>query len=153
MAFKTKDIDPNLAIKVGFGFAAYFVIIKPLLQWMGLKDDKEDTKADDSINKVLGWDPKYYRAVSQKGLKTTYLTTASAKGIAADIKKAWGTFNDNEEMLYAIFKKPKTWAQLSQIAEQYAALTGMDLAQTVRARTSDAEFNTIVNIVATYKKL
>ena len=148
-----EEVSPNLLIKVGFAVAGYFVIVKPLLEWLGLKEDKTDKANETSLQTVLGWSPLYYKEVSKKGLKTTYLTSAGATMLAKQIKNAWGgLLNDNEEQVYGALKMINSWVKLSQVAEKYYLLYGEDLGREIKARLSDDEFYTVTQIVNTYKK-
>ena len=51
------EIDKNLVFKAGLFIAGYFVIVKPLLQFIGLKEDKEDKENKSSLQTILGWNP------------------------------------------------------------------------------------------------
>lgn len=147
------ELDKNLLVKLGAFTIGYFVIVKPLLQWLGLKEDKEDKENNAIIQSVKGWDPSYFSEVKKKGLKTTYITSTQAAKYAKLIFDSFGVINDNEEQIYAVFRSLKNWVQLSEVAFIYRAVYKVDLAYEVKARLSDEEFNNVAKIVAKYTKL
>lgn len=149
---KTK-IDQNVLFKVGLVAAAYFVVVKPLFEYLGFKESKDDKEAEENIQNFKGWDPNYYLDTSKKGTKTTYIRSADAEKLAKDIQDSWGTFNDSEEQIYGVLRLLKNQVQLSQVAHKYWLLFKVDLARELKARLSDAEFYEVVKIVTKLPKV
>jgi hypothetical protein len=147
MSAKNK-IDPNLLIKVGAVVAGYFVIVKPLLEFLGLKSSKDDTAAAENIENFKGWNPRYYLEVSAAKKPTTYITTAGADKVAKLIEDSFGgILNDKEEQVYGALRLLKNQVQLSQVAHRYYLLFNNELAREIQTRFSDSEFMNVVNIV------
>lgn len=149
---KTK-IDQNVLFKVGLVVAGYFVVIKPLFEYLGFKESKEDKEAEENIQNFKGWDPNYYQKISADKIKTTYITSAGAEKVAKDIEDAWGTFNDSEEQVYGALRLLKNQVQLSQVAHKYWLLFKVDLGREIKARLSDDEFSEVVKIITKFPKV
>ena len=146
-------IDQNVLFKVGLVVAGYFIIVKPLFEFFGLKESKDDKEAEANLQNFKGWDPNYYLAVSKAGTKTTYIKSADAEKIAKDIEDSWGVVNDSEEQIYGALRLLKNQVQLSQVAMKYWLLFKVDLARELKARLSDSEFTEIVKIVNKFPKI
>lgn len=152
---KSKGFDPNILLKVGVAVGGYFLIVKPLLETLGLKKSTEDKNQDaenEASAKVLGWSPLFYHDVSKKGISAVYKKASAARAIAKEIYDAWGIFNDDEEQVNDAFNKLRNWVQLSQVAEAYSNLAQADLYSDLKARLSRSEFNVIARKVAAYEK-
>lgn len=148
------EIDKNLVFKAGLFIAGYFVIVKPLLQFIGLKEDKEDKENKSSLQTILGWNPEYWLAIKAKGIKSSFLNANQSLLGANTIAKAFiNPLDDNEEQIYSVFRQLKTWVQLSQVAYAYRYVYKTDLGYTLKAKLSDEEFNNVVRMVAKYSKV
>ena len=148
MAEAKFKVDPNLLFKAGLVVAGYFVIVKPLLQYFGLKDDKDDKAAAENIENFKGWNPRYFTDVSAAKKKTTYITTAGADKIAKLIYDSFNWYNDSEEQIFGALRLlVKNQVQLSQVSYRYALMYKVDLGREIQARLSDDEFTQVVNIV------
>ena len=141
-------IDPNLLFKAGLVIGGYFIVIKPLLEFLGLKKDKEDKEAAANIENFKGWDPRYYQNVSAAGKPTTYIKVSGADKVANLIEDSFGgLLNDKEEQAYGALRSLKNQVQLSQVSHRYFLLFNKELARELQSRFSDTEFMNVVNIV------
>lgn len=150
---KAPKIDPNLIFKAGLVIGGYFIVVKPLLEYLGLKSDKGDKETEDNIQNFKGWDPNYYLQVSKAGTNTTYITSAGAEKVAKLIYDAFNWYNDKEEQIYGALRLVKNQVQLSQISNKYWLLYKVDLARELNTRLSDDEFYEIVKIVTKLPKV
>jgi len=149
---KTK-IDQNVLFKVGLVAVGYFVIVKPLFEFLGLKSSKDDKEAADNIENFKGWNPLYFQEVSDAKKKTTYITTAGADKVAKQIFDAFNWYNDNEEQIYGTLRLLKNQVQLSQVCYRYSLIYKVDLGREIQSRLSDSEFTQVVNIVKKFPLL
>lgn len=148
------EIDKNLVFKAGLFIAGYFVIVKPLLQFVGLKEDKEDKENNSSLQIVLGWNPEYWLAIKAKGIKSSFLNANQSLLGAKTIGDSFiNPLDDDEEKIYSVFRQLKTWVHLSQISYAYRYIYKTDLGYTLKAKLSDEEFNNIVRMIAKYSKV
>lgn len=153
------EIDKNLVIKIGAFTVGYFVIVKPLLQWLGLKQDKADKENTEVLRNNQSFDPNFWLKMKAKYkdsptiLSTKFLNLAKATAAAQTIYDSWGTAlnpNDNEEQIYAVFRVINTRTKLSQVSYVYRIKYGQDLGYTLQSRLSDSEFNNIAAMVSKY---
>jgi len=145
---KAPKIDPNLLFKAGLAIGAYFIVVKPLLEFLGLKKDKEDKEAAANIENFKGWDPRYYQNVSAANKPTTYIKVSGADKVANLIENSFGgLLNDKEEQAYGALRSLKNQVQLSQVSHRYFLLFNKELARELQSRFSDTEFMNVVNIV------
>jgi hypothetical protein len=108
--------------------------------------------APDSVGLVESnaFDIRYFETVGKKINKPLYmLTIASAKGFAKDIKDAWGTFDDDENKIYSVFRALKDHVQVSQVAFQYYATSTdkINLIDDLKSRLSKEEVGQVLEIV------
>jgi hypothetical protein len=89
----------------------------------------------------------------QKTIKTTQtiklLTASDSVIIARKINNAWGTFNDDEEAVYAAFRGLRYQTQVSSLVDAYKKLFNKDLLTTLKSNLSDSEFTEVINIIST----
>jgi hypothetical protein len=89
----------------------------------------------------------------QKTIKTTQtiklLTASDSVIIARKINNAWGTFNDDEEAVYAAFRGLRYQTQVSSLVDAYKKLFNKDLLTTLKSNLSDGEFTEVINIIST----
>lgn len=120
--------EKNLVIGLGFLIIAYFGIIKPVTDKLGLTKsdtDKAEAELKAIANSVNGWDPNYYKTL--RNISILLPTDASATVLANQIYKAWGIINDNEQAIYAVFRQIRSQAHLSFLCEKYNKLYKQDL--------------------------
>ena len=128
--------------------AGYFLVVKPILQAIGLQDSPEDKKNQTSIDaagKSNAFNPTYWRTAT--GQKSLLGGNPTVSAVADMIKNAWGTFNDNEEQVYAAFRYARSKTMVSQLADSYRQKFGVDLFQDLKKRLSEKEMATVTNYV------
>lgn len=92
------------------------------------------------LNKVL-------QAVNKQVL---VLKTSSALGYANQIQNAWGAWyqgGDDEDKVYAVFRKLKDKVQVSQVAKAYQETYSKNLIDTLKDRFDKDEINIVLNII------
>jgi hypothetical protein len=67
---------------------------------------------------------------------------------AEKIHDAWGTFNDDEEAVYAAFRSLRYQTQVASIVDAYKKLYNKDLLTTLKSNLSDSEFNEVIKIIS-----
>lgn len=130
----TKE-NNQLVIGLGVLGLAYFGVLKPITNALGLtKDVNEKKRAQlvEQVSAMSAWNPSFYnqyQAKAARGTVLALLTQASLTSFAQQIRNAWGIFNDDEDKIYAVFKALRNQLQLSQLCEKYSALYKEDLLQ------------------------
>lgn len=92
------------------------------------------------LNKVL-------QAVNKQVL---VLKTSSALGYANQIHNAWGAWyqgGDDEDKVYAVFRKLKDKVQVSQVAKAYQETYSKNLIDTLKDRFDKDEITIVLNII------
>lgn len=134
---------------VGIG-AVYFLLIKPVLESVGVlqtKDDKakaEQTAANStSLNNPFN--PRYYQ---DRGTGSQLLTKASAEAMAEQLYKAVGTFYDDENAVYGVLRQLKYKTQVSFLADVFYKKYGIDLYNLLERNFGSNELSVVNNIVS-----
>lgn len=147
--------------------AAYFLVIKPILQKLGIEKTKDEQQAQEDIIKIDTANPKenpfsgrLFLSSIPKGTKYTALTQKSVKGLAVALRDAFTIFGDNESKAIAIFRQLKTKAQVAQLADAFYKKYTLDMWNFLRNGTpyggflttsfsglSDKDIGLILNIV------
>jgi hypothetical protein len=147
------DIGKDVAGKVVIGGiivgGLYFLIVRPILQKVGIIKTKEEKEQDEQEkNLSQGTDspfnPNYYKTAKAG---TALVTKATAQAVAKQIHDAKGYLNDNEEQVYGAIRQLANKAQLSWVADNFYTLYQQDLYTYIRAFLSDSEMS-IVNGLA-----
>lgn len=133
---------------VGIG-ALYFLVIKPVLQKVGVVETKESREEDQRIttNATMlnnPFSPRYYQ---ERGAGAVLLTRASAEGMAAQIYNAIGNFYDDENAIYGVFRQLKYKTQVSFLSDVFYKKYGVDMYNLLQRNLSQSELATINAIV------
>jgi hypothetical protein len=148
----------NLLIKVGIIGVAYFVILKPILNKLGItKSDIDRTieNQENKGNKENPFSPLFYKSAPPKTIMKL-LTIATAESYAKQLYDAMGVFGDDESKVYGVFRNLKTQSQLSFLAEIFQRKYKMDLLDYLKRGYSNInpasglnndEMNTVLSIV------
>lgn len=75
------------------------------------------------------------------------LQPSAAAKYAADIHSAWSWINDDENKVYAVFRKLKDKAQVAQIARAYQANFAANLIDQLNDQLSKKEIGKVLQIV------
>lgn len=142
-------IDSRLVIGLAAVGAAYFGLLKPITDWLGLTDDEKTRQEKELNNLVIDadyWSPNFYVNLNRQ-IDLCLLRHAIVTDIAQKIEDAFGYINDDEEAIYANIRRLKSKAQVSQLSQRYSELFNQDLLQTLRSGLSSSEFNVVAKIV------
>lgn len=146
-------INLNVVLIVGAAVGAYYFVLKPILEATGIKAtaEEEETKKKAAILVNNGvWEP--VTSLLKKYPASKYIvqlmTVKESEYIANEIWSSWSWINDDEERVYAAFKKIRYQSQISSIVDAYNRLYKKDLYEDVKSRTNSTEFGVITNIIA-----
>lgn len=155
-----QNINYNLLLVAGLAVGGYFVV-RAVLQKLNIVDKPEEKAAKEKAAKDLKeqervlniWaGTKNLAKTLPKNKKAQILTKAGAESYAKQIKNAFGTFNDNEESIYAVFRNIRYQTQVASLVDAYERLYRLDLLTQLRAKLSQNEFNTITDIISQKNK-
>jgi hypothetical protein len=111
------------ALYIGGGILAYFGVVKPLLEFTGLKKSKDKKKNQEAELKQPGWNYKFWALSlnAEKVTKSELMTNTTATQLASDLN--WEINKSNFTFDIAVFKgllkKINTQCQLSQVCYFY----------------------------------
>lgn len=153
MQQKKDNINLNVVLIVGAAVGAYYFVLKPILEATGIKStaEEEETKKKAAILVNNGvWEP--VTSLLKKYPPANYIvqlmTVKESEYIANEIWSSWSWINDDEERVYAAFKKIRYQSQISSIVDSYNRLYKKDFYEDVKNRLSSSEFAVITNIIA-----
>jgi hypothetical protein len=148
-----QKLDYNLVLIAGLFVGGYF-IIKPILEKFGLKSSAEDKalekalKEQESKFNIWAGIPSLKKAAGTRK-NIIVLTAAGSDFYAKQIKQAFGTFNDDEEKIYGVFRQLRYKSQVASIVDAYFKLYKTDLLTQLKSKLSDSELNEIIKIIET----
>ena len=144
---KKTAIDPNILIKAGISLAGLFIVYK-LLQKTGLLPTAESTQAAQSLQALESSNYWNYNDFLQKAPGGhALLTQAGAAAYVQDLWDATGTFNDDEEAIYGVFRAMRTQSQISALAKRFNQLKGKDLYGYLKDYLNESELLTVKKII------
>lgn len=153
MQQKKDNINLNVVLIVGAAVGAYYFVLKPILEATGLKStaEEEETKKKAAILVNNGiWEP--VTSLLKKYPPANYIvqlmTVKESEYIAKEIWSSWSWIDDDEERVYAAFKKIRYQSQISSIVDAYNRLYQKDFYEDVKNRLSSSEFAVITNIIS-----
>jgi hypothetical protein len=148
------------------GAAAYFLLLKPILEKLGISKTSNEIKEVELINKQnisANSDSPFSGSVFLKSFpknqKYTSITPVSAAKIAKGIFDSFTNFGDNELKIIGIFKQFNTQAQVAVVAQLFYKTYSKDLWSFLKQGKSsniitnlygglnNQDLNTILNIV------
>ena len=150
-------INPNLVLIALLGVGGYFAFNK-ILEAFGIKDTAAEEAAAKAAAKALKEQESKYNFWSgiaavkiAVGSKQTIklLTAKDANILAKRIYNSFGTFNDDEEALFAVFRELRYQSQVASLVDAYRSLYKLDLLNTLKAKLSDAELSEVIYIITT----
>lgn len=156
-ALTMEEIKPFLF--VGGGILA-FDSVKRILEGLGFWKSPATKNLDDaSTNPNSFWNPNFWRTVKPDAANWTYaIDITTAQEWLKDLRNAFGAFNDNEEQAIAVFRRCRTQANCSFLADIFNRTYNEDLLTWLRGgwwpqdRLSDADVNTINNYISRLPK-
>jgi hypothetical protein len=158
--------EENLYFRIGILIGAYFIIIKPILEKVGLSKsaqdlafEAEDTKAQ--VSPVSAFSPTFYKTVKNAPL----IKRAVAEALAKIVRDSVGgsLLGDDLNKLYSVFRKLQYKTQVSWLSKVYSDMYKQDMITDIkngsnayyltnyRAGLSDAELNKLYEIVKNLK--
>jgi hypothetical protein len=144
---KKTAIDPNILIKAGVSIAGLFIVYK-LLQKTGLLPSAESTQAAQNLQQLESasvWDYNKFLSTLPAGAKL--LTQSGAAAYVEDLWDATGTFNDDEEAIYGVFRAMKTQSQISALAKRFNQLKSKDLYGYLKDYLNEEELLNVKKII------
>lgn len=137
------------------GYAAYKLILAPILEALNIKDTKAEVEAEklktNTENATLikdYWRPAFWLS-RPAGYKAYILTAEQSKNLVDALASAKGTFNDDEEKIYAVFRGLKYQSQVSYLAQRFSELKQKDLYTWLRDSVlNEKELNTVLQITS-----
>jgi len=155
-ALTKQEVIPFIVIA---GAVLGFVLIKQLLESLGVWKDKDERQLDTAeTNSSLFWSPEYWKSLPPGQSYTRPITLSTAESYATEIHESFNAFNDCEECVKAIFKRLPSQAAASYVSYAFNRGYGMDLLDFLRGgiwpqdRLSDTDVNEINNFVSTLPK-
>lgn len=125
-----------------------YKVAKSMLQKLNLVADEKDEAAASLVeDKGNIFSPNYWKG--KKGAKI--LTTNVARDMSKRIYNAAGTFNDNEEAVYGVFRQLTYKTQLSWLSYMFYKQYGEDLLQYISNFMNADELATVKQITSKYK--
>lgn len=124
---KSNQIDPNVIIKGVATLAGLYLVYK-VLQKIGVVPTAASTAATQNLQQLQAanyWDYNNFLATAPAG--HALLTQAGAAAYVDDLWDATGTFNDDEEKIYGVFRAMKTKSQVAALAKRFNQLKSFDL--------------------------
>lgn len=151
------EVRPFLYI--GGGLLA-FDSVKRILEGLGIWKSTATKGLDDtSTNPNSFWNPNFWRTVKPDGANWTYaIDVTTAQQWLSDLRNAFGAFNDDEETAIGVFKRCRTQANCSFLADIFNRTYNQDLLSWLRGgfwpqdRLSDADVYTINNYISRLPK-
>lgn len=141
-------VNINLVIIAGLLVGGYFAFNKIFGKSKEDKEAEKDLKEQEKKNNI--WAGVASLKTNVKPSQNIYLlTTSDANIIAKKINSAFGTFNDDEEAIYGVFRKLRYQTQVASIVDAYKTLFNQDLLTTLKSKLSDSEFYEVIRIIDT----
>lgn len=126
------------------------------LEMLGVKDTKEEIKAQETVNKTVdknlqagngsAWSAKLYKTI--KGAKV--FTVASADNLAKKIYESVGHFTDNPNEGAGAIKQCYTKTQVSFLAERFQVKYNLDLLSWLELHYDTSEQKKVLANILTY---
>lgn len=137
---RTSEKTGDLLVKVGLAAGAYFLVVVPVLQALGLKEDAADRIVNDAeAGNLPGgnpWLPNYWKAARCSSV----IDAMTAKSYAQKIYDAFGFFGDDEAAVIAVFRGLRTKCDVSRIADEFAMEYDADLFGYIKSGSTGSGF-------------
>jgi hypothetical protein len=148
-----QKVNYNLIIVAGLLVGGYFAFGNDILKALGIKKTAEDKKTDENLNiqekKYNFWGGIANMKIAIGPKKNmVLLTVADSQILAKRINNAFGTFNDDEDAIFGVFRGIRYQSQVSSLVDAYRTAYKADLLTTLKGNLSDAELAELLNIVS-----
>lgn len=156
--------EESLYIRIGVLVGAYFLILKPILEKLGLQKSaaeeetqKEIITASTTIESPFS--PRYW---TQAKKPINIITVAALNNLLKNLYDAQSSFTgDNEAAIYNVFRQLKYKTQVSYLADAFQKKYKFDLLESLknghpssinwRSGLNNEELQTVFNIVKNLK--
>ena len=148
-----QKVNYNLVLIAGLLVGGYFAFGNDILKFFGVKKTAEEKKTDEALKEqekkynFWGGIANMKLAIGQKK-NMILLTYKDSQILAKRIENSFGTFNDDEEALYSVFRELRYQSQVSSLVDAYKALYKSDLLNKLKAKLSDSEYYEVIRIVS-----
>lgn len=151
-----KQSDQKLLINAGIVVLAYFGIIKPILNKLGITKSATTRliEAQENLpNQNNPFSPQFYKYAPAG---TVLLKSSVSEALAKRIYDALGVFTDDEAAIYSVFRSLKSQAQVSILSEKFEQKYKVDLLEYLQRGYSqwnaasglnDSEIKIVIDIV------
>lgn len=122
-----KKDNEKLLINAGIVLLAYFGVIKPILNKLGVTKSATDRLIEDKNklpNNKNPFSPDFYK-YAPNGSKL--IKSADATNLSKRIYDALGVFSDDEAAIYSVFRQLKSQRQVSILADKFQQIYKTDL--------------------------
>lgn len=156
--------DEKLLINLGLIAVAYFGIIKPILNKVGITKSSTDRmiEAQGNLpNNQNPFSPLFYQTAEARRNGALLLYTSTADQLAKRIYDALGVFTDDESAIYSVFRQLKTQSQVSFLSDKFQQRYRVDLLDYLKrgynpinpaSGLNADELRTVIDIVNTLPK-
>jgi hypothetical protein len=119
-----KEQGLKLVASVVGAFFAYKIVVKPLLEGLGLKKTDTEIANENAQLAETAWNPLFWQSAPNGSLlkKDAYVSQEATK-----IYDSLGFFSDDYDTILASIRNFKTKTQVSQLADKFQQLFGLDL--------------------------
>jgi hypothetical protein len=146
-----EQTDYSKYILPGAGALALFLVAKKFGLIPSAAAAQREKNAG-ALDRLAWWKPQFAKAYAKaNGLqkyKTAYMPSAGIVMIAEQLKKAKGTFNDDESAVYTALKQLQYKSQLSQLAEYFLKHYRLDLVTYLQTFMNQDELAKVYDLTA-----
>jgi hypothetical protein len=140
-------LNPNLVLIAALLVGGYIAYNKLFGKSKEEKEAEKSLEEQEKTNNIWAGVASLQKTI--KPNQTIKLLLYNDSVIKAEkIHDAWGTFNDDEEAVYAAFRSLRYQTQVASIVDAYKKLYNKDLLTTLKSNLSDTEFNEVVKIIS-----
>lgn len=142
-------ILPKVAVwGVGIG-AVYFLVLRPILQKVGVIKTSEEKKTEVAVQTnqtslLSPFSPRYWREIKN----AVILKQASSTAMAKIIYDAIGSIYDNETEVYGVFRQLKSKTQVSYLADVFYQKYKVDMYNYLSRNLNATEIGIVNGIVS-----
>ena len=133
----------DLYIKIGVIVGAYFLILKPILEKLGIKNTPEEDEAEKrgqqaQISPESAFSPTFYKTVKGAPL----IKMAQAQQLASILNKSvsGSLLGDDIGAIYNVFRRLQYKTQVSWLAKVYGDIYKRELINDLKNGAKDAAF-------------
>jgi hypothetical protein len=140
-------LNPNLVLIAALLVGGYIAYNKLFGKSKEEKEAEKSLEEQEKTNNIWAGVASLQKTI--KPNQTIKLLLYNDSVIKAEkIHDAWGTFNDDEEAVYAAFRSLRYQTQVASIVDAYKKLYNKDLLTTLKSNLSDTEFNEVIKIIS-----